>query len=225
MKVAIITANIGQFDTIRGIPKQSMEADFYCYDETNLPFPLANLNNRMKARYLKCNAHRFLPGYDAYIWIDGRIEVTGNSFVETIMEQLVDHDLVVYKHYERENIDQELDFILSHIRKGTPYIFSRYGNQQIEKEKALYKSEGIINDSDKPLALHLPLVIGGVFARLNSEKVNAAFDEWWNRIVEFSCSDQTMLSYIIWKQNLKANYLTYDLDRTSKLFQIGRHIK
>lgn len=214
-KVAIITANVGNVDAMIGIPKQSAGVDFFYYHEHNLPFPLVNISNRMKARYLKAQSHRFLPDHDLHIWIDHRIAITGTNFVENFIEQSKDHDLAIYRHYERQNVYQELEYIGDQMRKGSKYLLARYARQPIVREALLYKDCGLPDD--------FPLFIGGVFARWNNKKVNACFDEWWRRIMEFSYSDQTMLSLVAWQHKLKINELAWDTMRTHKLFTIGKH--
>ena len=216
-KIAIITANIGGVDPILGIPKQSVEADYFYYDETNLPFPLTNLSNRLKARYLKSQTHRFLPDYDMYIWLDGRVKVEGNNFAQSFLEQIEGRDLAIYKHFERDNVYQEMDYINNEMLKGSQYLLTRYANQQVMKEALFYKEKGLPND--------FPLFMGGFFARRNNKKTNDCFDEWWRRIVEFSYSDQTMLSHVVWESGLDINIIIRDELRTHKLFTIGKHDK
>ena len=64
MRIALLTANIGGIDKVVEPTKQNIPFDYFCYTENNLPFPLPNLSNRMKGKYLKMLTHRFLPNYD-----------------------------------------------------------------------------------------------------------------------------------------------------------------
>lgn len=216
MKVAVITANIGNVDHCLGMPRQSVEVDYFYYTENTLPYPLSNLDNRLKARYLKSQSHRFLKDYDVHIWVDGRIKIEGNNFVQIFLEQLENHDIVLYNHFDRKTVYEEMEYIIEQMVNGSNYLLSRYGNQQLIKEALFYK--------EKDLPKEFPLFMGGFFARLNNEKVNRAFDEWWLRQIEFSYSDQTMLSYICWENKIKINQIDFDELRTHKLFTIGKHI-
>lgn len=216
-KIAILTASIGGIDNVLGIPKQNIAIDYFYYDDNNLPFPLNNLSDRLKARYLKSQTHRFLPDYDLYIWLDGRIKIEGNNFAKTFLDQVIDHDLAIYKHYERNNVYEELCYIDQQIGKGSQYLMARYKDQQLLKESLFYKNNGLPED--------FPLFMGGFFARWNNDKVNKCFDEWWRRIIEFSYSDQTMLSFVAWEANLNINIIEFDKARTHKLFTIGKHAK
>ena len=216
-KICILTASIGGIDNVCGIPKQNIDIDYKYYDDNNLPFPLNNLSDRLKARYLKSQTHRFLPNYDLYIWLDGRIKVEGNNFAQTFLQQAMDHDLAIYKHTERNNVYEELCYIDQQIGKGSPYLMARYKDQQLLKESLFYKNGGLPED--------FPLFMGGFYARWNNKKVNDCFDEWWRRIIEFSYSDQTMLSYVAWEHQLNINAIEFDKLRTHKLFTIGKHAK
>jgi hypothetical protein len=216
MKVAVISADIGGIDPVFGMCKQTIECDYFYYCDNNLPYPLPNLNNRLKSKYLKAQTHRFLPDYDAYIWVDARIRIAGGNFAQVFMEQLEGHELVVYKHRERKNVYEEMEYIIDQMSKGNQYLLSRYGNQQMVKELLFYAENGMPKD--------YPLFTGGFFARLNNDHVNKCFDEWWRRILEFSYFDQTMLSFVTWQQKLNVNFIQYDDARTHKLFKVESHL-
>lgn len=214
VKVAILTASIGGIDEIKGIPKQTIDVDYYAYFDNNLPYPLPNLNNRLKSKYVKIQTHRFLPVYDAYIWVDGRVEIHANSFAETMIEQMGNNDVALFGHTERRTVDDEMQFIQTQIAEGNQYVLSRYGNQDMKSEREFYQREGTSNAE---------LFGCTIFARKNNTKVNDAFNEWWNRCIEFSYFDQTMFSHIATTRNLKIKTLIpYDF---KKQFTVGRHVK
>lgn len=216
-KVAVVTANIGGFDPIFGMCKQTREFDFHYFTESNLPFPLPNLNNRLKSKYIKICMHRFLPDYDVYIWVDGRIKIIADSFVANLLFELQGHDAVFYKHRERKTPYQELNYILDCFKHGNDYLINRYINQSLEKELDLFTKEQVPIDSQ--------LYMTGVFARWNQPSANDKFDEWWKRCIEYSYFDQAMLSYIEQIHKLKIKGLDYDEIRTYKLFTIDKHIQ
>lgn len=214
MKVAIITANIGNFDQIKGIPRQTINVDYYCYFDNNLPYPLPNLNDRLKSKYVKIQTHRFLPGYDAYIWIDGRVEITANVFCEEMIKSLGESDVAMFDHPERSTVNEEMGFMQEQMRNGNHYLLSRYGNQDIKSEGDFYQKEGVGE---------YPLFACTIFARRNNDKINAAFNEWWMRCIEFSYFDQTMFTYAWVKHNLEMRTL-YRED-FKKQFVLNRHLK
>ncbi len=215
-KIAILSANIGSIDKIKGIPKQSIEVDFFYYTEDNLPFPLPNLNNRLKSKYIKTQTHRFLPDYDIYIWVDGSVKIHGGNFAENYVDQLKDNDIALYLHKERKNVYEEIEYIEYQMKKGNDYLLSRYGNQQLVKEALFYSKNGLPET--------YPLFNCYTFIRKNDDRVNHCFDEWWKRCIEFSNFDQAMFSYVAWESNMKINKLILDDSRTYKLFTREKHI-
>lgn len=215
MKVAVITANIGGIDEIRGLPRQTIEIDYYYYNEFNLPVPLPNLENRLKSKYLKIQTHRFLPNYDAYIWLDGSVEINGANFAESFIDEVKHKSIAIYRHRERKSAYEEIEYIIEQMLNGSTYLLSRYGNQQIFKELLFFK--------EKQLPEDYPLFNCFTFVRLNNDIVNKAFDEWWLRCIEFSNFDQAMFSYCMWKENIDVNVLEFDELRTHKLFERKSH--
>lgn len=215
MRIALLTANIGGIDSLSGIRKQTKDFHYYPYFLNNLPYPLPNLNNRLKGKYVKIQSHRFLNHYDAYVWIDGRVEVIGESFIELMVKDLCDEKPVsIFKHKDRDNIYQEIEYIQSNIKLGNPYLTKRYANQNLESELEFYKNFGLKEDCQ--------LYACTIFARLNNLKTNDAFDEWWRRILEFSLFDQTMFSYVKEKHKIKVNELDYSLFEDQ--FILNKHL-
>lgn len=215
MRIAVLTANIGNFDEVYGIPKQDVEFEYFYYNENNLPFPLPNLDNRTKSKYLKLQTHRFL-NHDLFIWVDASVEIKANSFVKFFIENAQQYDIALFKHQERSNVYDELSYISQKMKEGNKYLLSRYSNQQLDKEFQFYADTGF------PRLMQLFSCF--VFARWNTSHVNKAFDEWWKRSIEFSNFDQAMFSYIAYEGKLNIKQLEYDPIRTYKLFTRNAHI-
>lgn len=213
MRIAILTANIGAIDEIKGIPRQTIPVDYFCYYDNNLPFPLPNLGDRLRSKYVKIQTHRFLHDYDYFIWIDGRVEISADIFAEEMIRGLGDSDVGIFKHPERQTIGQEYEFILSQLKAGNPYLVSRYGYQAMEKEYEYAK--GIRIDNSR-------LYSCNVFVRKNTPETKQAFNEWWDKCIEFSNFDQCLFSCTV-------PYLcsVVELDRKEfrNQFTIGRHLK
>lgn len=214
MKIALVTANIGGIDEDIVIPEQDIPVDFYRFTEKNLPVPLPNLNNRLKSKYVKTQLHRILPEYDAYVWIDGRIEVSSSMFISIMIDLLGNYNQVNVRHPEEISVYQELDRIVAWINEGKKYICDRYQGQRIEEEALFLEKERFPRNGT--------LFMGGVFARLNSPIVNSFHDEWWLKCIEFSSFDQAMLSYMIWKHPIKVNEVNYK-DIFGNLIELKKH--
>lgn len=209
MKVAVLSANIGDIDEIRPLAKQSAGYNFFYYTENTLPFPLPNLDNRMKGKYFKTQAHKFLE-HDIFIWIDGSIEVIDSKFIEKCCRLLQNNDVVSSLHAQRNTPYNELTYIIDQMKNGNRYLLKRYAKQPLYKEYEFYKEQKLPKD--------FPLYNCYFFARLNNQNVNAAFDTWWDIIMRYSNFDQTQFSYAAWKHNLKICTI-----KTDDLFIRNKH--
>lgn len=213
MKIAVLTANVGNIDEVKGMPEQDTRLKYFYYHEGNLPFPLPNLDNRLKSKYVKIQTHRFLPQYDAYVWLDGRVEILSKEFISNITSHLLENEMAMFLHKDRGNVYDEMSYIINHIQKGNRYLVQRYAHQNLEKEARFYKEEGVPRD--------YPLYACTVFARLNNQRLNNVFDEWWRRCLEFSSFDQTMFAYCAYKSDLKIKGLLWS--DYSKFLQVNKH--
>lgn len=201
----LLSCNIGEIDPFLVAAYQSPPVSYQYYKTA--PYPLPNLNNRLKGKYIKIESHRFIDS-DIIVWVDGSIEITSPYYVQTQVDLLGDADVLVCVHPARPTPASELKFILDKIALGgsdphSNYLIGRYGNEPIQEELDWLKSKGAEN---------LPLYAGGIFTRRNNEKVNKAFDEWFLLCLEFANFDQCMFSYIIHKHGLKVVTQDYHSD-------------
>jgi Protein of unknown function (DUF616). len=209
MKVALIQANIGDFDDVRLIPEQSVPYDYFLITEDNLPYPLPNLNNRLKGKYVKINSHRFLT-HDLFIWIDGRVEITSKDFIKTMIERAEGNDVVIQPHPERPSPYHEIEWIKAQMLAGSEYLKVRYEQEPFDREYKFYKKKGMPE---------VPLYACYAFARWNNKKVNTVFQDWWMSCLEFSNFDQTQFSYVAWRHKLKISEMTDLFD----YLKLGKH--
>ncbi len=190
MKIAVITAVFGGMDTPKPFAPQSVECDRIFITEENSPFPLPNLPPRLQAKYFKLQAHRAFPEYDAYVWIDGNIEVTSPDFVKVMTHRL--SGIRIQKHHERKTIEEEIDFILN---SDNAYLLTRYGAQPLKEEYGYYIKSGMPEDSY--------LYSCNIFAWENSSLyARMFFDHWWNLVLQWSWFDQSAFSFLVWKFGL-----------------------
>jgi hypothetical protein len=214
MKIAVVVANTGNIDNIKGLPKQSLDIEYHLFHDGNLPFPLPNLSPRMRARYIKIVMHRYIPEYDYYIWIDGRAEIISKDFVKEFVANIEGFDVAMFKHWERGTVESEMEFIDGKLKQGNHYLNSRYGNQSMDVERQFYIDQK---------AAFRQLYATTLFIRRNEKKVNAAFDEWFMRCIEFSHFDQTMYTYVELTHKLKTNPMEFE--KFTKHILLNKHIK
>lgn len=195
MKTAILTANIGGIDEMHAPPKQTVDYDFFYYTENTLPFPLPSLDNRMKGKYLKTQSHKILD-HNIFIWIDGCVKVLDGTFIAWALREIEGYDIILCKHFDRDNVYDEIDCIVDNMRQGSNYLIERYGNQPFDKEKQFYHEQGMPKE--------YPLYNGWFFVRRNNERMNKVFDRWWDMVLRFTNFDQTQLAFVLWESGIKA---------------------
>lgn len=187
MKIAVITAIFGQMESPKPFAEQSVPCDRYVFTEQNTPVPLPNLPPRLQAKYFKLQAHRVLPGYGAYVWIDGNIEVKSPDFVKVMTEGL-NGEIRIQKHHERQTIGEEIEFIAD---SDNPYVTTRYGAQPLEAEYGYYLTQGMPSNA--------PLYSCNLFAWEGCGAAEDFFNEWWSLVLEWSWFDQSAFSYLAWR--------------------------
>lgn len=217
MSTAIITANFGGIDLKKEIPQQIGSTQIYYYDELTSFWPMANLDDRMKAKYYKLQTHKILPQYDSYIWIDSSFRINTGLFASFMREELTGYDIAVTKHPERNSINEEAKFVLKLLVEGNQYITSRYKNSQIEKEID-YINDHRYEDNNGLYAC-------GFFIRKNRPMVNEFFDAWWDHTLKFSAFDQLSFPWLAQKHGIKINPLVFNNYLDNEVYTIEKHSK
>lgn len=190
MKVVICSANIGGIDEIHPPVKQLEPYELHYFTDQYLPFPLPNLNNRLKGKYFKTQAHRFINA-DIFIWIDGSVEIIDGHFVKWIQMQLSDAEIIAELHHERNNVYDELLCIINGIKSGKGYLMTRYANEPLKQEMDFYREQSMPSS--------FPLYKCSFFAWKVNDRTKEFFNQWWDMILKFSNFDQTAFSYVSWK--------------------------
>lgn len=212
LKIAIIQPNIGNIDDVKPIPKQSVEFTHHVFTEPQ--YPLSELSPRMQAKYIKLQHHRFLHGYDVYIYLDGRIEITSSTWVEGMVSKLRNHgnrfgsEIVITKHSERNTVGEEYDFLFKHMNdidsKAGAYLHDRYNYDALKKESR------IIDHS-------LQLYACGVFAWQGRRTMGEYFDDWWQWCLMYGSFDQCAFSHIVPK--------TYIIPTDYTGIKVNKHVR
>lgn len=202
MKIAVISASLGGFDEPQAHEPQSIEHDYFFYnDESFLPRK-HTLAPRMWAKIPKMFGWQLNPGYDYYLWIDGNQKLAHADSLKYFLDNCQGYDVVFTRHPKRPNIRQETRVM----RKGNrqqPYYRQRYGG---EREEELYSL--IANDKDY---VDDTLLSGGMFIYRNTPEVQAALKDWWYYVTRYHVNDQLSLPYVLYKSGLKLNILEDDI--------------
>jgi len=210
-KIAIITANMGNFDKNIDPVEQSVKADFFRFIDSNFPPRYQAMTSRFQARIPKMFGWQMAPGYDYYIWVDSSCAIENPDTVDWFMKQGSVTDLAVFKHPDRNTIQEEADFVKKKVGQKDRYLLSRYDNELIDEEMAEIKADKDYVD-DK-------LFASTAFIYHNTPKVQAMMKEWWYHTSRYHIIDQLGFPYVLNKFKCTLNiikehymhtpYLTY----------------
>lgn len=193
IKICLLTCNIGGIDEVILLVEQSVPYDYYCFTET--PLPCRELSNRMKARFIRMTAHRYMS-YGYFIFIDGRISITSPTFVEDIVAQT--KDIAVTKHDQRSTVGEEYNFMLRLMEsEKNEYLLSRYDVEVLKKERLLMSAD-------------LPLYAVGVMCWANTAKVRTFMEAWWQKCIEYSAWEQCWFSELARVHELQVTGIGYE---------------
>jgi hypothetical protein len=194
-KIAVYTAIFGNYDDLMGPLMTVPGCDFYCFtDNKDLKaggFKMVYKNRQFEdptrdARMYKILPHKFLPGYDYTVWLDGSLIIKDPRIAELVSKALKDKEMALFKHRERNCIYKELEVCIEQ-KRDDPEVM----RAQIEK----YRKEGYPENNG--------LGETGVLIRKKSNKVIKHNEAWWNEIESHSKRDQLSFNYVLWKQGLE----------------------
>lgn len=219
MKVAILSANLGNFDTPIDPIKQDLpdgveEIVFHRFTDEDFP-PIADLPPRFQYRIPKLFGWQMFPGYDVYIWMDGGMSLQRPDCVKWLLEQLGDADILLFRHPWRGTIKDEVEHIEIKLQEGNRYITPRYKNG-LHKEQldAISKDPGFKDNV---------LYASTAFVYRNNEEVRKALGSWWFYQSRYFTCDQVALPYVVYLHGLKVNVVKDSLFKIGHLSLVSHH--
>jgi hypothetical protein len=206
----VYTSIFGKYDNIIS---QSLQDnwDWKCFNEEN-SISLYSDNNRNAKRF-KVLPHRYLQDYEYSIFIDGNMTVVGN-IDELVEKYLTDSNVAVFSH-ENNKLDSR-----KCVYDEAQTIFDLG-----EKNMKLTPERGELNYKDNPTVIKAQmdmysmlgyprnngLLTGMVIVRRHNEKdCIDVMEDWWTEIKYNSKRDQLSFNYVVWKNDLKFNYIDGD---------------
>lgn len=190
MKVALVSYSTPGFELPHAQTKQTSFYHSTFWADFVLPEHVATLPERHLAKYPKMLAHELLPNVEAYVWLDGSMQITSPSFVDWLVEQLGDHDAGFFSHPDRSCAYEEARYCINEIAEGNGYLAERYNPDALLLQLRHYNAAGF----PKNLGLHC----GGIFIRRNNARTNLLFERWWKEQMH-SLQDQISLPYVMWQ--------------------------
>jgi len=211
MKIAIITANFGNFDKIIDPVEQSMTNDFYRFTDENFPRRHCSMSSRLQARIPKTFGWQMIPGYDYYIWVDSSCTLSHVDSVKWFIERCGDADLASFKHPNRNTIQEEADYMKKRLAMKCPYITPRYENELIDEQLAeIFADKEFV---DNRLFATTALIYK------NNDKVREMLKQLWYHTSRYHTNEQLSFPYVLYKTKCMVNtipenymkipYLTY----------------
>jgi hypothetical protein len=136
------------------------------------------------AKYYKYHIHRELPEYNRSIYVDAWLNPNSQKDWDSLQEPFY-----LKRHLNRSCIYDELRAITK---------FRRDTKENMQKVKSFLEAEGF----PKGYGLWETQIQS---RDLKNKEVNKICEDLYNLMENFSYRDQTMLSYILWKNNFTPN--------------------
>ena len=191
MKIAVISANMGNFDKTVEYVKQSVDYDFYKFTDENFPPRFCSMTPRLQARIPKMFGWQMAPGYDYYIWVDASYSLLHPDSVKWFLEQCKDVDIVLLNHPMLRTIQEQANYIKHRLARNCNYVTPRYKNELIDEQMAEIMSDKEYVDNCSYAST--------AFIYQNNEKVHNLMKEWWYHTSRYHSVDQLGLPYAILK--------------------------
>ena len=193
-KIVVYTAIIGNYNPLRNPAHVEEDVDYICFTDeprwfrlTNRtvwqgrPFPPGDLEPTRMNRQVKLLPHQFFSDYDASIYVDGSIQITGS--IRQLLDKY-DHPAMLCHRHPKRDCAYEEGRVCIEMAKETPAT--------IRKQLTRYHEEGFPE--------HFGMIEAGVLIRQhNDSKVVALMEDWWNEIRNESSRDQISFPYVAWK--------------------------
>lgn len=214
MRVAILTAVLGNFDTLVEPIAQSSEHEivFHRFSDQNFP-PIAGLTPRLQYRIPKMFGWQMFPGYDVYLWLDGTFSFDKSNCVEWFLAHLGDADMALFKHPWRNTMKEETDHIEEYLRKNDKYLTPRYANGLHKEQYAdCMLDKAFVDDK---------LYTSTAFIYRDTEAVRDALRLWWLHTSRYFTVDQIALPYAV--KDLRVNMIMENQYKTPYLSFVSKH--
>jgi hypothetical protein len=144
---------------------------------------------RRAARSWKMGPHELFPEAEAWIWVDGSIEIRD---WQRLMTDIGDADMACLAHPDRSTCYAEGETVIR------LKIAHDLGRSQINAALAKYRAEGFAPTS---------LSTTGLLYRRNTPEVVAFNRLWRAELDQYGTNDQVHVDYCAWKAGVSIKYL------------------
>jgi hypothetical protein len=189
MSVAVVSANLGNFERPPTHVEQSVPTDFYMFTDENFPPRDRAMTPRLASKIPKMFSWQLVPGYDHYIWLDASLSLQHPDSVKWWIEQCEGVDAAFLRHPDRGSVEEEYEFIKAAVEAKHKYLWVRYANEFLEEQMEEIRSDPTFKDDC--------LLCGGAFIYRNCDTAKAALKEWWYQTSRFHLEEQISLPFAL----------------------------
>ena len=143
INILLISANLSNFekkhsdDIIHSLDEKFRVSTLYLNDN-NFPARINSLHPRLQAKIPKMLAWEYFQEYDYYLWLDGAYHFSNEKSLNKILNSMCQGDFSIVKHWDRNSILEEFEFIAKKMNDGDEYLTNRYKNELMGEQVGLY---------------------------------------------------------------------------------------
>ena len=194
-QIAVITANLNNFEKMAEPVPQSVDFAFYRFTDNNFPPRSKAMTPRLQARIVKCFGWQMIPSHEYYLWVDSSVQLGNEDSIKWFVEQLGEADVAVMRHPNRKTIQDEALYLKERLKKKCRYITQRYKGELIDEQMA---------EINNP---RLPLYATTALIYRNTYDVQKMMKEWWYNISRYHTIDQLSLPHVLEESTLNVNVI------------------
>jgi len=203
VRVALVSANLGQYDPPVDWPDQIVPADVtvdvHRFTDANFPPRPKAMTSRLQCGIPKWCGPDLVRGADVYLWLDASVAPTPIA-VCWFLAHLDCADIAVFQHPARRTIRAEYLFMVSRMaRRGEQYLNGRYQGEWLREQH-----EHIAAD---PTYWDTRLYASTAFAYRPTAKIRAAFWDIWAAKARWCLHDQLWFPYALTKHACDVNVI------------------
>ena len=218
MKIAILSANLGNFDktvphVVQEVPKDYI-VKYHTWTDKDFK-PIAGLTPRLQYRIPKLFGWEMFPGYDYYLWLDGSMHMNNPKSLKFMIDCIKDTEFAIFKHPHRHSVDQEVRYIEWKLSIRNMYIARRYhGGLHRENLELMKKDPNWVDDK---------LYASTIFMYRNIPRVQDMMKSWWYYQSRYFSCDQVPLPYVLYKHEVSVYRIDKNVFKNEFFETGGRH--
>jgi len=199
-KIALYTAIVGKYDSIKLPEKLDPRIDYFLFTDTPAPetgiwqirpITYHDSDPVRTARYIKTHPHTLLSDYDIAIWLDANVMIVEE--ISVLIDRFISSEQAVgaIPHPYRDTITEEY-----HACKK----LNKDDVRALKRQLDFYKMEGFETSS--------LLESGLIFLDLKNPLTEDFLNCWWSQIDTFSRRDQISLPYALHTAGVSTFHIT-----------------